>query len=503
VIRSAARTWFGPQAAHRRILAVAVLVELLLFTGFHLDRWHKSLKPRHDPQTDRGEGLVIRCDGHGYYAWLRSPLLDGDWSFDNEFDAHNPLGDHVPPPDCRTARGRRANQWSVGPACVWALAVVPGHLWLHALAECGLACPADGYALPYQLLVGVTTLLASFAGLGFLYGLCRRYADPVRAALAAACLTLGSGLVFYSSIEVTMAHGVGAAAVAALAWYWQRTYGSPRPLRWLIVGLLVGLVGLMRWQLVTFAVLPSGECLLALRRGQRGAVLGLALAGCGAVVAFLPQLIAWHAVYGSPLVTPITVHPHWIAPELTHVLFGADRGLFIWTPLTLLACTGFIVGLRRMAANAGEPLALLLLAFGLQVYVLASLWGAAVQLGVAYGMRHLTESVVVLGPGLALLLARGGPRRFRLVLGLICLLVLWNLLLICQYRYGWIPAAGGASLGELLENVPRLIARKRWLLVGQVFAGPLLLWWLGRRPAVSEAAPPITAAKPGIFAKTL
>ena len=33
--------WFGPGAAHRRILAVVVLVELFLFAGFHHDRWHK------------------------------------------------------------------------------------------------------------------------------------------------------------------------------------------------------------------------------------------------------------------------------------------------------------------------------------------------------------------------------------------------------------------------------------------------------------------------------
>jgi hypothetical protein len=478
-----ARKWFGPGAAHRRVLAVVILVELILFAGFHLERWHKSLQPRHDPQTDRGEGLVIRCDGHGYYAWLRSLLLDGDWSFDNEFDEHNPLGDYVTPREARTAHGLRPNQWSVGPACVWAVTVVPGHFCLRACADNGLPWPADGYSLPYQLLVGCTTLLTSFAGLGFLYGLCRRYADPGRAALAAGLLTLGSGIVFYGAVEVTMAHSIGPAAVAALAWYWQRTYGAPRPGRWLVVGLLIGLAALMRWQLVTFAVLPAGEFLLAWRRGQRGAVRGLALAALGAVLAFLPQVIAWYAVYGRLFVTPIPVGHNWTAPDFARVLLDVDRGLFYWTPLTLVACLGFLCWFRRPLAteNTGEPLGLLFVAFALQVYVLASLWGEGVQLGVSYGLRHFTETVVVLGPGLALLLARGGPRQFRLVLGLSCLLMLWNLLVICQYRYGWIPAAGGASPGELLGNVPRLIARKRFLLVGQALAGPALLWLLGRR----------------------
>jgi len=56
-----------------------------------------------------------------------------------------------------------------------------------------------------------------------------------------------------------------------------------------------------------------------------------------------------------------------------------------------------------------------------------------------------------------------------------CALVLWNLLLICQYRYGLIPAADGADPVTLVQNVAHLLVRKRWLLVGQVLAAPLLL----------------------------
>jgi hypothetical protein len=480
---------------------VVVLVQVILFVGFHSDRWHKSLLPLGRPAASAGEGLIIRCDGHAYYAWLRSLLLDGDWSFDNEFDDHNVVGDAVPPPLPRTLRGRRPNQCSVGPACLWALTVVPGHLALKALQGCGLSWAADGYSLPYQLLVGCTTLLISFMGLVFLFGACRRFAEPPRASLAAAFLTLGTTIIFYSAIEVSMAHSVGPAVVAGLMWYWLRTYGSDRPRRWFLVGVLVGLAALMRWQLVTFAFLPAGESLLAIfraevrsRAGPEGRSRGmfrpaalLALAAFGAVVTFIPQVIAWRCVYGQWLVTPIAVAHNWLNPSWWRVLVDQERGLFTWTPLTLLASLGFLAWRRRTGssiaraaawqdgAKPSEALALLFGAFALQVYVLASLWGEAVQLGVSYGLRHFTESVVVLGPGLALLLETA-TRKWRPVLyGLGCLLVLWNLLLICQYRYGCIPAAGGAEFGTLLKNVPRLVLRKRALLVGQVLVGPALL----------------------------
>src|SRR5207302_2971460 len=115
-----------PQASWLRfgptwILALVLLAEAYLFAGYHHERWRKGLVPLDKPQTRAGEGLVIRCDGLGYYAWLRSLLVDGDWSFDNEFDEHNVLGDFVPPPTWRTPTGRRALPWSIGPACWWAL----------------------------------------------------------------------------------------------------------------------------------------------------------------------------------------------------------------------------------------------------------------------------------------------------------------------------------------------------------------------------------------------
>jgi hypothetical protein len=487
-------------ARSRAALAIAFLVGCTVFIECHAERWRKSLVPRGDARTDGGEGLVIRSDGHGYYAWLRSLLFDGDWSFDNEFDEHNPLGDWVPAATPRTERGLRANPWSVGPACVWGLTVVPAHFTWRALEGAHLAPLSTGYELPYQLLVGSTTLAASLLTLLFLYGICRHYARPRGAALAAAMVFLGTTIVYYSAVEVSMAHGLGTAAVAGLIWYWLKTYGSVWPRRWLLVGVLIGFAGLMRWQLVTFAVLPAGECLLMVHRGRLGGdgrSLGkaggrLGLAALGAFLGLLPQFIAWHAVYGSWVASPMATAQNWLHPSLGAVLLSPDRGLFTWTPLTLAGFAGLAFGGAKSAQPSGatapgkirETAALLLVAFVLQVYLVASLLGEEVRLGVAYGFRFLTESVVTLGPGVALLLERSSRRRFRLLAALGCALVLWNLLLIAQYRYGLLPAAGEVGPATFAANAMHFIARKKGRLVAQVLLGPLLVWLLlGRPPA--------------------
>lgn len=448
-------------------LAVVVAFELFLFADYFHERRVKSLLPRDDPQALAGEGLLIRSDGLGYYAWLRSLLLDGDWQFDNEFDEHNALGDWLP--EELTATGRRANPWSVGPACVWALPVAAGHLFVRG----------NGYELPYQLLVGVTTLLASFVGLGFIYKVCRQYAAPQPAALAAALLTLGTSLVYYNVVEGAMAHGIGSAAVAGLVWYWQRTYGAAQPGRWLMVGVLLGFVAAVRWQLATLAVLPIVEVLFSDASEKRFAptllrsVAKLLLAALGAMLGFAPQLLAWRVVYGDWFVAPMPVAHNWLTPAFGQVLLSPNRGLFYWTPLALLACAGFALP-RGVCSRSSLILAA---AFVLQVYALASVSGQGVYLGVAFGMRQLTESLVLLAPGLALLLGHVSPRGYRLLAGLGCLLVLWNLLLLSQFRYGYLPADAGADVGTMLSNAGRLVARKRWLLVGQVALAPLLLAW--------------------------
>jgi hypothetical protein len=370
--------------------------------------------------------------------------------------------------------------------------------------------PADGYSLPYQLMVGTTTLLASFFGLVLLYGICRHFADPDRAALAASFLTLGSTIVYYSAIEVSMAHGVGTATLALLVWYWLKTLGSERWLRWALVGLLVGAAALMRWQLATFAILPAAEALQSSRHAPRAVTRGhgmrsrwrpvacLALAALAAAVALLPQLIAWRIVYGHWLATPFPTAHNWDHPAWGQILWAHDRGLFYWTPLTLLAAAGYFclfgwtraelkTCTKRVSHHEFEPrmplllVALLLaVAFLLQVYVLASLWGAELYLGSAYGLRQLTESTVVLAPGLALLLGRASRRSFRALSIVSVLLVLWNLILVSQYRYSLVPADAGADLATLFHNTLHLLAHKRFHLMTQVALGPILLafiWW--------------------------
>ena len=176
---------------------------------------------------------------------------------------------------------------------------------------------------------------------------------------------------------------------------------------------------------------------------------------------------------------------------------SVDRGLFYWTPLTLVALLG-VLAYRKDAvppsADAvprnGECLILLLAAFAIQVYLVASLLGEEMRLGASFGLRFFTESVVVLAPGMAILLERAPRSCLPLLSGAGCLLVIWNISLIAQYRYGLIPADAGAEPWVMLSNTVQLVIRKKARFVAQICLGPVLLWLLVGRGTREETVAP-------------
>jgi hypothetical protein len=450
------------------ILGAVFLYEVILFIFFAVGFQRRS-GPEH-PLTLAGEGMVIDGDGMGYYAWLRSLLIDGDWDFDNEFDEHDALGRGYEKE--RTPLGRRANHFSVGPACLWAPAVAVTHALRTHLPGPLQRWPADGFSLPYQLAVGVSALGVSAVALLLLFRICRMFARPLAAALATAFVILGTTQLNYRALEVSMAHGSAAAATALLVWYWLRTYGSLAPARWALVGGLVGVAALMRWQLALLAVLPAGECVLEVwqaraDRSERrlpARAVRLGLAGLAAFALFLPQMVAWKVVYGQWLVSPLPLGHRWLRPDLGRVLLSTDRGLFYWTPLTLVLVLGCLLALVRGAGHQGrpsrpslrQPLLLLLVAFAVQVYFFASVTGQGVYLGSAFGYRFLTEGIVLLAPGLAWLLETAPPRRRQALIAICFTLCVFNVLLMAQYHRGILPREAGADPSTLLTNLGRL-----------------------------------------------
>ena len=462
----------GSSRLAQRILIAAAAVQLLFFL-LPLQPTLRALF-KNPTRAQMDAGAIDGMDGYGYYVWLRSALVDGDWDFDNDYAIYHRK---YPGPawKARTPIGRQPNPWSVGPALVWATGVVPVHLVLDVLGARGEGAE-DGYTPPYHLAVAGVTFTLALLTLWLGYATARRFAAPVPAAVAATGMVLGSSLLLYGTVIPGMAHGPAAALLAVYVFVWIRTFGQAGLGRWFALGILLGLASLMRWQLATFGILLALEGLSqAIGRGGRiGPWAGrVALAASGAVVGFVPQILAWYTVYGNPLVATHPYGNRLLNPALWQALFSWDHSFFYWTPITLVASLAGVHAVVRWRSRAVVPLAILLVGAAVQMYTVAGLLGGSVFLGASFGFRFLTETCVVLVPGLALLLDQTPPRATRWVTGIVCLLVVWNVLLVASFRVGVLAQGGPATPIELLQSAVTAFIRRPLEGIAEV----LLIGW--------------------------
>lgn len=355
-----------------------------------------------------------------YYAYIRSPLIDGDLDFANEAEPQAWWLSHVE----RTDTGKFPNVYSIGPALFWTPATLLAHGAVLLLQQMGAPFAADGYALPYLVLVGLTTVLVFFVGLLAVYRLARRTASPFPAFLTTVLVWLATPLFFFSARFNMMAHSFSFATVALflLAWFHLRAQKRPSCWCWLGLGLLSGLMMLQRWQNVLILLLPPVGDLLEQRILERDRWPGYGLWALGTLLAFSPQMAMWQVLFGRPLLVPQGPDFfHWARPAIGATLFSTNRGLFLWSPLFLLGVAGLVWLWRRDRAFAVAAT----LVSVLELYMNSAAWDW--WGGGAFGPRRFINLLPLLVPGMAGLVARWTRSHWaRLALLVLSLLLIWH-----------------------------------------------------------------------------
>jgi hypothetical protein len=208
--------------------------------------------------------------------------------------------------------------------------------------------------------------------------------------------------------------------------------------------MLGGLAALVRWQNVTYLVLPGltalGTAWRALPKRNWDTVwrslLHILSVGLGAFLVLTLQFITWYVFYGQLLTVPQgATFMDWSAPWIWHVLFSTFHGLLPWMPLALPA----VIGLVLLTWHAPKLSIPLIVAFLLQVYVNSCIrqwFGAG-----GYGGRRFSSALIILLIGYAYLLDWRKERWYRLLaIGFSALLVLHQWLIL---RYGFADQIGG------------------------------------------------------------
>jgi hypothetical protein len=168
-----------------------------------------------------------------------------------------------------------------------------------------------------------------------------------------------------------------------------------------------------------------------------------------ALVAFVPQLIAYRVITGRFGPSQVVSGKfNFTSPNFLNVLFNPEHGLVVWTPIVAVCLLGMGLFWQRDRLFAGA----LTLAFLFQVYIAGSFltWQSASS----FGQRRFINCTLIFVLGacalIAWALAKGVPRWA--VVGVAAVFVLWNAGLLMQYALWCSPQRQGLDWATVLKG---------------------------------------------------
>jgi hypothetical protein len=208
------------------------------------------------------------------------------------------------------------------------------------------------------------------------------------------------------------------------------------------------------------------------RAAGRAALVNGLLFTAAATVAFVPQMLAWRAIYGSWLaVSPVGPQIRFADPHIVDILWSARNGLFATAPVLYAGAVGLVMFARTNPA-VGVPA---LLAAVVMTYFNASIqdwWGSA-----GFGGRRFDGVLPLFALGAAHLLratvelVRRFPAAAVATAGAV--LVLWNITLMSAAQAGVVRIGESVSFGDAMAAQAR--AFHGWF--GNPFTYPVSLWY--------------------------
>ena len=299
------------------------------------------------------------CDGRGYNAYLPQFFLKHDLGHQDEKEMYVN----------KTQYGKYVNKYFIGNAICWSPFFGAAAVYTHIRGE-----QSDGYTGAYCKIISLAALFWLGLALLCLVEILKMMGiRDLVIGLTLIFISLGTNLFYYSVLEPTMSHLYSFSTLCCLICFGMKYFRTGRSyFLWLSILAFclsvmirpingVWIVCLLPWIAGGFA--PLREKLLNIRVILMGAV-------CLGFFMFL-QFGAYYLETGHWLVrTYVGEGFRFLQPELIKVLAGFRKGWFIYTPLALVAMTGFIPLWRNDKRAAYS----ILLALILHIYIIASWW---------------------------------------------------------------------------------------------------------------------------------
>ncbi|PWT90870.1 MAG: hypothetical protein C5B54_06365, partial [Acidobacteria bacterium] len=376
--------------------------------------------------------IIIQNDGITYYASTRSLVLDRNFDLTNESTYLN---------DLRVVH--RGNQTVSVYSCGYAYLYAPW-LWIfNKLDFFGSWKPyGQNAVIPFDQSFAIFAgsvlfgLICVFIGLKFAE---TNGVSPWRAFFIAVAAFIGTPLAFYTFVTPSFPHAVDSfLTAAAFVLIFLQFKG-----RNFLLGFVLGLSVMVRAVNIVFLP-PMLLTLLYLeyKNEERSLLIVLAEVFIGALPAMVTLFHYNWTQYGSPFRTGYGT-PSGVLPGLPRRLYlisiAPSLGIFIWTPITLLALFGLIAGSLKF-----KPAFLLALS-SILLFCAFTVFFGLIYPGFTFGHRYFTHFYIFWVLGLSEMMKR---EYWKLIVAGTALAVLWTFLLFNTYFITFASPAARKALWE-------------------------------------------------------
>lgn len=323
-------------------------VAVLTYTAFFFyPKWEKS-----------GSEATLSWDVCGYYYYLPAIFiykdlknvafhtdLDKKYQYQGgDFYAALPL--NTPPLGAGGLGHRLVMKYTSGMAIMYA----PAFFTAHLLAK-HLGYEADGFSKPYQMAIGIWSLLWSFVGLWFLRKmLIKGGFNDKSVAFTSILYVLATHYLNYAAIDSAMTHSYIFTLYAILLWLILKFDNTPSVGKAIGMGICIGLAALARptelivilipllWGVSNFEAMKMRFTFL-----KRHISMVFITAAVAFLIGFI-QLIYWkyttgHFIYNS---YGSEDKMEWLHTHIIDGLFSARKGWLVYTPAMLFSLIGFV-----------------------------------------------------------------------------------------------------------------------------------------------------------------
>ncbi len=381
------------------ILACFIICIALVFfriTNSDLSAGHKPLK-------------ITEWDAFGYYMYLPAFCIYDDhkqlnWldTIDKKYGVTGGNGWQA----LKLENGNYVFKYLGGVALMQLPLFVAGHF-----AAQHSHYPPDGFSPPYQYALGFGIILYSLLALLLLRTVLLRYFDDKVTALTLLLLCLASNYIQYAAVDSGQSHGYLFVLYAAILYTTIRWHEKPTLLFASLTGYVIGLATMTRPTEAIMLFIPllwnthtreAATAKWTMVKSNRSHLTG---AMAGGLLGILPQLLYWKNTTGSFM---FDVGSKWdfLNPHF-RVLFGWEKGWFIYTPVTLL----FVAGMFFIKKSPFRKSVLWFCLLNIYIIIGWHEW----RYGGSYSTRALVQSYAVFALPLAAITDKLMQQRFRVL----------------------------------------------------------------------------------------